>query len=76
MLPIYTNTVATMSITNRDDDLILRLAKDGTLCKVIGHYFERHTHLTLVYVNGTSECRECRTCKAHQWYYYVEGVWR
>lgn len=61
------NYVASM----REDPVLLTntvnlLAKNGLICRVLGHAWVPHLHTTLEYVPDKIACRECKLCGLHQ----------
>lgn len=52
-----------------------RLASSGDFCRIKGHSWSRHQHLTLEYTEGKSDCRQCKLCGAHQTL-FIKEEWR
>lgn len=55
-------------------DLVNVLVTDGTFCKVRGHSWGAHAHVTLEHVPSRVGCRKCQVCGLHQEQYASE--WR
>lgn len=47
-------------------DLVNVLVTDGTFCKVRGHSWGAHMHVTLEHVPSRVGCRKCQVCGLHQ----------
>lgn len=42
------------------------LATSGESCRIRGHAWAEHVHVTLEYVKGKIDCRQCKYCGQHQ----------
>lgn len=47
-------------------NVVQLLIESGEICKVRGHAWTPHMHLTLEYAPNRVSCRECSLCRAHQ----------
>lgn len=62
---VVTNYISTMVVTT-PTNIINRLVESGEICRVRGHAWRDHLHVTLEYVAGRAGCRECGLCRLHQ----------
>ena len=56
------------SITN----LIEELVRSGEFCRIRGHSWGEHMHITMEYSPNRIGCRECKVCRLHQSQYATE----
>lgn len=50
-------------------NLVNALVATGEFCRVRGHAWGHHVHVTLEYQDGKIGCRECKACKKHETQY-------
>lgn len=59
-------------VVGYDAAIIDSIVKDGTFCRVRGHSWGAHMHVTLEHAPGRVGCRKCQVCGLHQEQYASE----
>lgn len=58
--------VITMQADGSITNVINLLVASGELCRIRGHAWGSHLHVTLEYMPDRIACRECKVCGVHQ----------